>query len=397
MAEPTTTESIVADTEKFVKKLLLSDLTEHHRYHNLSHTLTVRENCLEIGRRLDLSEEELEILELACLLHDTGFSEVYAGHEAVSHRIAREYLLDKGYPEGKLRRVLQCIDITFPPNQPTDLLEKVIRDADMANLGSPNYPETLAALRHEWEIFLGQSFKDRDWFRLNRDFLRQHSFYTEVAEEMYGATKAINEKYLQRMAKQLKEKKKKDKDKDPGTIQGSRSAQMMFKTSLRNHIDLSNLADSKANIMLSVNSGILTVGAPLAFTFVQNYPLLWIPLIVLVLTCLVSLIFATLATRPLKMTGYTTREQIESGKSNLFFFGNFYDMSYQEYSEGIQLVVADENKLEDSIQRDLYFLGKSLGRKYSQLRACYTIFMYGMILTIIALIVTYSYTLVTTN
>lgn len=388
MTHPITTQSIVADTEKFVKKLLLSDLSEHHRYHNLPHTLTVRENCLEIGRRLEVSAEDLEILELACLLHDTGFVEVYAGHEAVSHRIAREYLLDKGYPEAKLRRVLQCVDITFPPNQPTDLLEKIIRDADMANLGSPNYPETLAALRHEWEVFLGQTFNDRDWYRLNRDFLRQHTFYTSVAEEMYGPTKAINEKYLKRMAKQVKQEQE---AREAQTIQGNRSAQMMFKTALRNHLDLSSLADNKANIMLSVNALILTIAAPMALSYVRDNVLLIIPLIILLITCLISMIYATLATRPIKMTGHTSKEQIEAGKSNLFFFGNFYAMNFDEYSDGMQEVIDDENKLESSIRRDLYFLGRSLGKKYSQLRICYNIFMVGMVITIIVLAITYVY------
>jgi len=383
------THTIVEETEHFVKQILTDELTVDHRYHNLPHTLAVRKACLEIAERLEIEEEEKEILELACLLHDTGFTEVYQGHEGISHRIARDFLRERGYPENRLQQVLRCIDATFPPNRPSGLLEKVIRDADLANLGSINYPEQLAALRHEWEVFLGQTFDDRDWFRLNRDFLRETRFFTAPAQEMWGSRKDINEKYLKRMAKQLKKGGRKAET----TIQGNRSAQMMFKTSLRNHLDLSTLADNKANIMLSVNALILTIAAPLALTYVQNEVLLIIPLIMLLITCLASMIFATLATRPIKMTGYTDTEKIETGQSNLFFFGNFYDMDFEEYSIGMEQVISDPDKLESSIRRDLFFLGRSLGKKYNQLRTCYNIFMIGMIITIITMVATYSYTI----
>jgi hypothetical protein len=168
---------------------------------------------------------------------------------------------------------------------------------------------------------------------------------------------------------------------------------MMFKTSLRNHLDLSTLADNKANIMLSVNALILTIAAPMAISYVQDNVLLIIPLIMLLITCLLSMIFATLATRPIKMSGLTSDDQILGGRSNLFFFGNFYLMDYDEYSMGMQKVISDEDKLENSIRRDLFFLGRSLGKKYKQLRICYNIFMIGMIITIITLIFAYTISL----
>lgn len=385
----TTTTSIVSEAEDFVKTVLSEHLTKDHRYHNLPHTLAVRKACLEIGKRLEISKDDKEVLELACLFHDTGFIETYEGHEAASHRIARAFLEKRNYPEDRMEKVLNCIDVTFPPNRPSSLLEKIIRDADLANLGSINYPEQLAALRHEWEIFLGQTFPDADWFRLNRDFMERTRFFTTPAEEMWGANKLSNEKYLKRMAKSVK-KRNKQKVEKPPSIQGNRSAQMMFKTSLRNHLDLSTLADNKANIMLSVNALILTIAAPLALSYIQDNILLIIPLIMLLITCLASMIFATLATRPIKMTGYTGPEQIDAGRANLFFFGNFYAMSFEEYSDGMQKVISDEDKLENAIRRDLYFLGRSLGNKYRQLRVCYNIFMAGMFITIIAMIITYS-------
>ncbi len=383
----TSVGSIVQDAENYVEHLLLEDLTPDHRYHNLPHTLAVRNAALEIARRLELGEEEREILELACLFHDTGFVETYEGHEAVSYRIAKDFLEQRDYPPEKKEQVLRCIEVTFPSIRPVNLLEKVIRDADLANLGSPRYLEALTALRHEWEVFLGQRFPDSEWYRLNRSFLKSIRFFTAPAEEMWEANKKTHEKTLKQLTKQI--------GKGPAnTIQSNRSAQMMFKTALRNHLDLSALADNKANIMLSVNALILTIAAPLALSTIESNVLLLIPLIFLLITCLSSMIFATLATRPIKMNGRTSREQIEEGRSNLFFFGNFYAMNFDDYSQGMEEVIADSDKLEDSIRRDLFFLGRSLGAKYNQLRTCYLIFMIGMVVTIAAMIVTYTLSVV---
>ena len=58
-------------------------------------------------------------------------------------------------------------------------------------------------------------------------------------------------------------------------------------------------------------------------------------------------------------------------------------MNYSAYETGMMEIVADNNKLDNSIMRDLYFLGKSLGRKYHLLRICYTIFMIGIISTVL--------------
>ena len=188
------------------------------------------------------------------------------------------------------------------------------------------------------------------------------------------------------MAKSAKKAKKMA---ETSPIQGNRSAQMMFKTALRNHIDLSTLADNKANIMLSVNALIITLIVPMAVGQINDTPFLLIPILILLLTCLISMIYATLATRPIKMNGETQMKTIEQGTSNLFFFGNFYKMKFNEYKKGIYKVLESDDDLDDTIMRDLFYLGKSLGAKYSQLRICYTIFMLGVSLAVLAFLVAY--------
>lgn len=174
------------------------------------------------------------------------------------------------------------------------------------------------------------------------------------------------------------------------TITKSKTAQTQLKTALRNHIDLSSIADNKANIMLSVNAMILTVGLPLIISQFESNPALILPTAILAISSLGSMVFATLSTRPGKMPGITKMEQIKALKSNLFFFGNFYKMNFEEYESGMKTVVGDNEIIDNSITRDLFFIGKSLGKKYSHLRKCYNIFMYGVGISLISYIITYA-------
>ncbi|HMQ47597.1 MAG TPA: DUF5706 domain-containing protein [Saprospiraceae bacterium] len=368
--------------EAYVLDLLRTQLKEEHRYHSLNHTLAVKDAALKLAQLESIGEEQTELVYLAALFHDAGFCETYEGHEAVSRQLAASFLKDHQYPIDKTEKVLALIEVTYPLKEPANLLEQIIKDADLNNLGSPQYMEHLKNLRYEWAFFLNKIYSDDEWLKMNHKFVKNHQYYTQSARALYGEQWEINRKHLKAL-KDESEKSAPDKTTIPA-INDSKSAQMMFKTALRNHLDLSSLADNKANIMLSINALIITIVIPLASSYVSKNMYLAIPVGLLLLTCLISMIFATLATRPIKMTGYTHQAQIENGQSNLFFFGNFYKMTYREYQDGMYKVITKEEILDDSIMRDLFFLGKSLGKKYSQLRICYNIFMYGVIITVLS-------------
>lgn len=374
-------ERIVQEVEDHVTQLLRG-LNTQYCYHDLDHTLRVKKAAEELSDAARLTKDEKEIMVLAALFHDTGFTETYIGHEQISSRLAKEFLTSKSYPVEKLKSVLSCIAVTAINSRANNRLEQLMKDADLSNLGQPDYFKYLEKLRCEWEMILNESYSDKNWYQLNYKFLKNHHYQTSIAQTLYGQQCAVNQKRLKKMAKDSKEKLKKG-------IQGSRSAQMMFKTALRNHLDLSNLADNKANIMLSVNALIITIAMPVAASYIAQLPYLLVPAIILLCTCLASMIFATLATRPIKMSGYTTSETIDNGDSNLFFFGNFYRMSFMEYRSGMAKVVDDDQQLEGTIMRDLYFLGRSLGKKYHQLRICYNIFMAGVIIAVIIFAIAY--------
>jgi hypothetical protein len=100
--------------------------------------------------------------------------------------------------------------------------------------------------------------------------------------------------------------------------------------------------------------------------------------------CLVTIVFAVLATRPNVTTGVFSKEDVYNKRSNLLFFGNFHSMKLDDYEWGIREMMKDSDYLYGSMIRDNYFLGIVLGKKYKLLRIAYTVFMFGLIVSFIA-------------
>ena len=163
----------------------------------------------------------------------------------------------------------------------------------------------------------------------------------------------------------------------------------MYRTTYRTHVNLSSIADNKANIMLSINAIVISITLSSLVPRFGSTPHLIAPTILLLAVCLMAMIFATLSTRPKITEGKFTREDIEQKRSNLLFFGNFYNMSLDDFHWGMMEMIKDSDFLYSSMTRDLYFLGIVLAKKYRYLRICYGIFMYGLIASVAAFALVY--------
>lgn len=373
-------DSLLETAKARVKQIFDLEIpVSEYSYHSFDHTMQVFDAAQEIAELASLTFEEREILGLAALFHDVGFSKTYKGHEDDSIAIAKAFLESYDYPQDRIQQVLDCIGVTKVKVEPKTRLQRILKDADMCSLGKKSYFEQAESLRVELNTVQQQNISPEDWHETNIRFLENHDFCTREGRLLFGERKRKN-------LDKLKSKPSPDdpKTKKLITLGTSRSAQTQFKTSLRNHIDLSAIADNKANIMLSVNALIITIALPILGTSIKENPSLLIPTMVLLTVCVISIVFATLATRPIKMKGKTTLENILSKKSNLFFFGNYHAMTFEQYEEGIAAVLSDEEILDNSIIRDLFYLGKALGKKYRYLRLCYNFFMFGIISVVIA-------------
>ncbi len=394
---------IITVAEDYVRQIFEQRIpSDIYTYHNWVHTTQVRDEVLVLARQAGVGNGELELLNLAALFHDSGFSEAYTGHEDVSIRIAQEFLTSHHYPSERIDAIARFIEVTKLEVKPQNDLESLMKDADTSSIGKSYFQIYTNSLRKELNTVQNALLSKKEWAKNNLKFLDEHVYYSEPGKERYTDKKAENRKLLleemslldtksEDKEKGKEQKEKVSKDFKLNTIATSKSAQTQFKTALRNHIDLSSIADNKANIMLSVNAVIITFTLPLLGAEIAANKMLLLPTIMLLSVCLVAMIYATLATRPIPMKGYSSMESILDKKSNLFFFGNYFNMSFDEYEKGMNATVADDDILDTTIMRDLFFLGKTLGNKYRYLRKCYTIFMYGIIVTVVSFVVVFSF------
>src|SRR5262249_15134825 len=144
--------------------------------------------------------------------------------------------------------------------------------------------------------------------------------------------------------KQLKDVEKAEKEKRP-----ERGIETMFRVTMSNHMNFSKMADDKANFLLSINGIILSFAIANLLSKLDVNSYLRIPTLILMVVCLASIIFAILSTRPKVSEGKFTREDIEKKRANLLFFGNFYNMSLQDFDWGFSEMMRDRDYLYGSM------------------------------------------------
>lgn len=387
--------NLVKKATDYVSAMLRERLPEKFVYHDFTHTLDVFDTCKKLGEDHKLSPWDMEILLLAAIFHDTGYTVTIEGHEEESAEIAESFLKENGCPDDKIQKVKSSILATRMPQNPGNLMEEIICDADLSHFGKKEFFERIELLRIELEYTKNLSFSDFEWLKSNIEMLISHPFRTKAALAQFEERRMENllklQKKLRKKTDNLASKEskleiqkekiafQKDKQSRP-----ERGIETMFRITATNHIRLSDMADNKANIMLSINTILISIVLTVLARKLDVNPHLIIPTFILLLVSLMTIVFATIVTRPKVTAGLFTKQDIQEKKANLLFFGNFYNMDYNDFEWGMKEMMNDKEYLYGSMIKDFYFLGKVLGNKYKYLSICYNTFTYGMILSIIA-------------
>lgn len=387
--------NIVQKAESYVFGLFKDKLSPDYIYHNFNHTLRVVNSVRIIAEAEGLNEEDIEVLVLAAWFHDLGYIDGPVNHEVRSGHMAIEFLTENGYPEEKADRVALLIKATKLENDPHTRDEMILRDADCSHFADTHYCQLSELLREEWKITQHKEFTDLEWALINRNVLmNKHRFFSNYGKEKLQPLKETNIAVLQsaicvlqdekgKVPKEKKEKKNKDKSERP-----DRGIDTVFRVTLGNHTRLSEIADSKANILLSVNAIIISIALTTLIPKLDNpsNAHLITPTLILMISSMITIIFAIRSTQPKVTSGVFTRKDIEERKVNLLFFGNFHKMPLEEYDWAMNEMLKDRDYIYGTMIKDLYFLGLVLNRKYKLLRATYIVFTVGIIVSVMAFV-----------
>jgi len=425
--------SIISDARNYVEELFRTRYDNRSSYHSFEHTKEVAEAAQKIGKGSDLSEDELEAVVIAAWFHDTGYLFEQNNHEEQSVKLAEEFLTSNNYPEEKINHVKDCILATRMNYVPANLMEEVIHDADYINLSSQDNLKQSELLRSELINYGGMEPTEEEWLTSELKFLLNHRYYTEYAKRKLEDKKADNIKKLKKKlkkareneafimneftpekkpdsaneklkaeAKEINEVKKEEEKKEEEKVKkvekekkeeekretnSVKGFETIYRLTAANHMRLNAIADRKANIMLTLNGIVISITMSIVAADSSASMRSIIPSSVLIIACLITIIFATLATRPTVTTGRISKQAIEDKKANLLFFGNFSRMDFPDFDWGIKNMIKDREYLHNAMIEDFYNLGRVLDQKFRYLRICYNVFMYGIIISVLSIAV----------
>ncbi len=155
---------------------------------------------------------------------------------------------------------------------------------------------------------------------------------------------------------------------------GGHLDQMMRQTR-QHHVQLSTMADLKANMLLTMSSVIITLTAANL-----NRPHLKWAGVVLIAFCLVTIGLAAFVAMPKFSLRRGRRPDVNSPAFNLLFFGDFSRLDYPEFEQAMEQMMNDPSRAYEAQVREVYTLGIFLARrKYRYLRWAYLAFFGGLL------------------
>ena len=393
--------NIYKQVEQYVTDMFEANKKPKLIFHSFEHTRNIVKRAEEIAAHYKLTEQEMLGVYIAAWFHDTGH--LFTGpenHEEKSVELMRSFM-ETQLPDQELIKTIEgCILATKRANEPTTLLQQIVCDADTYHLGTKEFKKTNKQVRREMAHDNKNPLTKAEWDIQTLRFLETHQYYTSYCKELLNKGKQENINKLRErtideatvlddesklFSGDIKNETKQDKQTNSLISKG---IQTMLRLVSGNHLRLSDMADRKANILISVNAIIISVSINFVFKNIDENERLVIPTIIFLCFSVTTIVISIIATRPMVSRGNFTREDIMAKKTNLLFFGNFYKATLDDYKWGMSVMMRDPEYLYGSLIKDVYYLGVVLGRKYKLLRIAYTVFMIGVIVSVVAFALT---------
>ena len=387
-------QSIIFEAEKYVENLLQDHLDNSFYYHDFKHALAVKSYAEIIGKECHLKDEEIDILRISALFHDTGFIKSVENHVEQSIEIASRFLKTHQIEQSAIDKVGEVIMATKMPQDPKDDIAKVLCDADLMYIAEDNCYEHMEAM-YEESLISHSEFSNRNLFDLETiRFFSNHTYFTKYGQTVLEPKKIrAKDLILERMKRREARKSKKGLyvNGEKKITNYSRGVETLFRLTARNQINLNSIADNKSNILISVSAIIISIIITMLVGDINSMSDNFYPVVTLLVVCLVTIILAILSTRPNVKWGHFTKEDIVAKKVDLIFFGNFINMDYDDYLNAVMSMMENDEQLYSTMIKNQYSLGKILAKKFRLVKLAYNVFMIGITVTVVSFLVNILY------
>ena len=175
----------------YILSRLRNELPAARTYHSLEHTLDVYASAIGIAEQEGVTGEELVLLKVAALYHDSGFTVQDHEHERAGCVIAQEKLPGFGFSAQQTEQVCAMIMATKVPQDPMDKLSRILCDADLDYLGRNDFKRIGDTLFMELRTY-GALRTEREWNEMQVRFLERHHYFTETNKKLREPQKQVH-------------------------------------------------------------------------------------------------------------------------------------------------------------------------------------------------------------
>lgn len=350
----------------------------------------------ELARHVGLEDMDFENAVVAAWFRYAGVQDIGSGQTEEMKKLLDDFFSSVNYPANDKTSVQEAIETVIGGKYADTPVKQVVSDSVNSQLASPNFLENVILIRKELNKASGEKRPELEYMEYFLSLFIRERYYSTYASEKYARIRQRNFEYVQKRIKDIrddihKEKKSKNKEEAPAILT-NKETEDLFKLAFRNYNHLISVADSKASLLINVNSIIISVMIAFVLGKIgKSMFILW-PTILLLFVCLFTILMAILASRP-QSNGF-----LENRKSNSFqrfFFGSFdmvdpgfLQIRWEEYYQ--RLVSLFSNSKETvylEIYKESFNVRKVLSRKFNYLAIAYWIFLFGLLLSVISFVV----------
>ena len=377
---------------------VLAENEDRSLYTNVGRLYRMEKYFNLISQEENLLEEDLFSLKLLLytnLVHNAkSHQDRFDIDKSIQHaqKTAKKIVKKFNLPEEILNRLVKAIKEAMPGTVATLPEAKVMHDAVLMDFTGSRGRDRLK-LVYEEMLLRDIELPQESWYDTLISIVDRQQTYTsygklhiepeveKLAKKLHKEKKEVEHKNSLLLKKELNinesEIKELRKNIKAAAGRDERAIQTLFRTTIKNHYTLNEMVDRKSNIMITVNSIILSLimggifGGDFAFSVKS------LPIILLSITCITSIVFAVISIIPAKTQGDFSEEEIRNKEGNLLYFGNFHNMHPRDFEWGFLQLLNDKEYLYGSMIRDYYFQGINLDKKYKSIRISLRTFLIG--------------------
>lgn len=388
-------QSLIKAALEYVS-LFLEENGKNFLFHNYHLILQNVKTFKEISKNEKLTHDETEIAKLAIVFKDVGITGSES-KELESQMVIDDFLNKVNLTPLQSEDFNSLMNFIRGNNEPRNKLEQVLRDSVDIYLAYPDALERMNLFRMEQELLYGKIYDDIDWLEFCKRYYVTHNFFTRYAKEKYGLQRNKNFLELERLIYKMKPDKHiqskssvMDMSNEPLTY---KEAEDLFKMTFRNYLDLITVADRKAELMIQVNSIMVSVVIAFSLRRLDDHPLFMLPIIGILLVAIATIYFAIMASKP--------QEKIQRNTgvndNQVFFFGSFdrvdngfIKISWEEYKNRMRdLASGNRGEVMQQIAQETFMVRKILAQKFKYISFAYRVFKYGLIIIVVSFLCFY--------